>query len=190
MNMTREQWRDLQRRITKGGLPVFKEIMHEIYESALNDAYKNMVVQGMTDVKRVVTETLEEVMNTELGIGKKRFEKFSEAFSDAVDKKVGGIQTEVVVEDNKEKSLIEEDINSMVILLCVRQYVEELLTNKEGRFSTNEVKFNLSNIRKGINNLEELMVVTMHSNQIKELFAAASNKELYLTDKVTKPEPK
>ena len=189
MQLTREQWRDLQRKINKGGLPAFKEIMNDMYQSACNDAYKAMIVQGMSDVKTILIETVEDVMNKELGIGKKRFEKFSTAFSEAVDKQIESIETDVVIEDHKKTDLVSENITSMIILLCVRQYIQGLFEHGSGKFELSDVKFSLNNILKDISALESIVTATMTSMEIKALYSEAALKELYLTDKVTKPEP-
>ena len=186
MNLSREQWKELQRKIAKGGLQEFKNFAQSMYSSGQKDGAEHALTMGMTQIKGTLLNAIETTLHDEFGFGKKRFDQFASRFNDVVEgnKIQININSKDNTLDNKDiYTLSDADKTVYIILLCITEYMNKL-SNVTGSelFTNTEI---LKSIKESYLSLEYLIrtsSIKIDKETLDEIYSLATKKLLYLKD--------
>lgn len=185
MNLTREQWRELQRNVNKGGLQTFKKFAEDMYIDGQRAGFDKARTTGMAQVKEAVLGAIEQTLHQEFGFGKKRYEQFANKFNEIIENNIqaDSIVEDKTIDDKQIYRLSDADKTVYIILLCITEYMNKLSKVTGSELFNDPTIFNaIKDSHLALEYLIGSSSLKMDNETIDKIYEDAAKKTLYLKD--------
>lgn len=177
INLTRQQWRDLAKRVGKDW-SLLKKTVNEVEE----DAFKKGVDVGIDSTKNAVLNVVHTTLHEDFGFGPKRMGQFNDAFrghlndvhNSTVEPKASNVQQLMLSESDKER---------VMVLIAMSQFIESVLDAPSIFSKDGELKDYMQGANIEIANVISTIRSSISESVMTEIIKELENTCLYIAPK-------